>query len=149
MDSSGIVKRYIHGIGSVWVPSTTNPAVGNDIFTARVTSVEVVSAITRPTRGGTIPSADIATAIATFKNDWQNECQIVEVTEALINRAISLAETHGLRGYNAIQFAAACEIHNLCAAVGLPPPICGSADTELNAVAISERLMVDDPNSHP
>ena len=42
MDSSGIVKRYIHGIGSVWVPSTTNPAVGNDIFTARVTSVEVV-----------------------------------------------------------------------------------------------------------
>jgi len=89
-------------------PQYTNPAVGNDIFTARVTSVEIVSAITRCTRGGTIPSADAATAIATFKNDWQNECQIVEVTEALINRAISLAETHGLRGYNAIQFAVAC-----------------------------------------
>ena len=149
MDSSGIVKRYIHEIGSVWVLSITNPAVGNDIFTARVTSVEVVSAITRRTRGGRIPSADAATAIATFKNDWQNECQIVEVTEALINRAISLAETHSLRGYDAIQFAAACEIHNLCAAAGLPPPIFVSADTEPNAVAISEGLMVGDPNSHP
>ena len=30
-----------------------------------------------------------------------------------------------------------------------PPPIFGSADTELNAVAISEGLVVDDPNSHP
>ena len=143
MDSSGIVKRYIHEIGSVWVLSITNPAVGNDIFTARVTSVEVVSAITRRTRSGRIPSA--ATAIATFKNDWKNECQIVEVTEALINRAISLAETHSLRGYDAIQFAAACEIHNLCAAAGLSPPIF----TELNTVAISEGLMVGDPNSHP
>ena len=71
------------------------------------------------------------------------------MTETLINRAISLAETRGLRGCGAIQFAAACEIHNLCAAAGLPPPIFVSADTELNAVAISERLMVDDPNSHP
>ena len=120
MDSSGIVKHYIHEIGSVWGPSITNPAIGNDIFTARATCEEVVSAITRRTRGGRVPSAAAVTAIATFKNDWQNECQIVEVTEALINRAISLAETHGLRGYDTIQFAAACEIHNLCAAAGLP-----------------------------
>ena len=139
IDSSGIVKHYIHEIGSVWVPSITNPAIGNDIFTARATRVEVVAAITCRTRGGTIPSAYAATAIATFKNGWQ----IVEVTETLINRAISLVEIHGLRGCGAIQFAAACEIHNLCAAAGLPPPIF----TELNTVAISEGLMVDDPNS--
>ena len=150
MDSSGIVKHYIHEIGSVWGPSITNPAIGNDIFTARATCEEVVSAITRRTRGGRVPSAAAVTAIATFKNDWQNECQIIEVTEALINRAINLAETHGWRGYDTIQFAAACEIHNLCAAAGdFPPPIFVSADTELNAVVISERLMVDEPNSHP
>ena len=72
------------------------------------------------------------------------------MTESLIKSAISLAEIHGLRGYDTIQFAAACEIHNLCAAAGdFPPPIFVSADTELNAVVISERLMVDEPNSHP
>ena len=118
MDSSGIVKRHIHEIGSVWCLSITDPAVVNDIVTGRVTRAEVVLAITHRTRGGTITSADAA--IATFKNDWQNECQIVDVTKALINRAISLAEIHGLRGYDTIQFAAACEIHNLCAAAGLP-----------------------------
>ena len=149
MDSSSIVKRYIHEIGSAWVVSIAAPAIGNDIFTVSVTSVEVVSAITRRTRGGTIPSADAATAIATFKNDWQNEYQIVEVTEVLVNRAVSLAETHGLRGYDAIQLAAACEIHTLCVAAGLPPLIFVSADTRLNAAAISEGLMVDDPNSYP
>ena len=149
LDSSGIVKRYVHEVGSAWVVSITDPAIGNDIFTVRVTSVEVVSAITRRTRGGTISSSDAATAIATFKNDWQNEYQIVEVTEVLMNRAISLAETHGLRGYDAVQLAAACEIHNLCATAGLMPPIFVSADTELNAVAISAGLTVDDPNSHP
>ena len=42
MDSSGIVKRYIHEIGSVWVLSIPNPAVSNDIFTARVTSVDCI-----------------------------------------------------------------------------------------------------------
>jgi uncharacterized protein len=65
MDSSGAVKRYIHELGSVWVVSITAPAVGNEIFTVRITSVEVVAAITRRTRGGTIPSADAATAIGT------------------------------------------------------------------------------------
>jgi predicted nucleic acid-binding protein len=149
MDSSGIVKRYIHEIGSAWVVSITDPAIGNDIFTVRVTSVEVVSAIARRNRGGGIPSDDAATAIATFKNDWQNEYQIVEVTEALVNRAISLAETRGLRGYDAIQLAAACEIHDLCTLAGLPPLIFVSADTELNLAAISEGQMIDDPNSHP
>ena len=73
VDSSGIVTRHIHEISSVWYLSITNPAVGNDIVTGRVTSAEVVLAITRRTWGGKIPSVDAATAIATFKNDWQNE----------------------------------------------------------------------------
>ena len=73
VDSSGIVKRHIHEISSVWYLSITNPAVGNDIVTGRVTSAEVVLAITRRTRGGKITAVDAATAIATFKNDWQNE----------------------------------------------------------------------------
>ena len=148
MDSSGIVKRYVDEIGSAWVIDITNPEKSNEIYTVRMTCVEIVSAATRRTRDGTITSADATMAIATFKNDLQNEYQIVEVTEQLVNRAMNLAETHGLRGYDAVQLAAACEIQALCTASGLAPIVFVSADTNLNAAATAEGLSVEDPNAH-
>jgi len=99
-------------------------------------------------RGGTIDPADASYAIATFKNDLQNEYNIVEVTETLVNRAITLAETHGLRGYDAVQLAAAYEVNLLCTASGLLPLTFVSADTELTVAATTEGLTVDDPNLH-
>ena len=116
MDSSGIVKRYVDEIGSAWVIDITNPEKSNEIYTVRMTCVEIISAATRRTRDGTIAYADATMAIATFKDDVRNEYQIVEVTERLVNRAMNLAETHGLRGYDAVQLAAACEIQALCTA---------------------------------
>ncbi len=71
------------------------------------------------------------------------------MTETLLNRAMTLAETHGLRGYDAVQLAAACEINVFCAAHGLPPLTLVSADRELNTAATGEGLLVDDPNAHP
>jgi len=123
--------------------------VKNEVYVVRITGVEVVSALTRRARGGAIDLADASQAIATFKNDFQNEYHIVEVTEALVNRAITLAETHGLRGYDAVQLAAACEVNTLCIANGLPPLTFVSADTALNAAATAARLTVEDPNEHP
>jgi hypothetical protein len=51
-DSSAIVKRYVKEIGTPWVLSLVAPAAGNRIYVARITSVEVVSAVTRRQRGG-------------------------------------------------------------------------------------------------
>jgi predicted nucleic acid-binding protein len=149
IDSSGIVKRYANEVGSAWIVSITDPAVNNEIYVVRTTGVEVVSALTRLMRGGAIDPADAIHAIATFENDFQNEYNIVEVTETLVNSAIALAKKHGLRGYDAMQLAAACEIHALCTASGLPPLTFVSADTELNTAATVEGLAVDDPNLHP
>jgi hypothetical protein len=86
---------------------------------------------------------------ASFKRDFQNEYQTVEVSEGVVNRAIALAETHGLRGYDAMQLAAACEVNTLGRVSGLPPLTFVSADTVLNATAITEGLAVEDPNAHP
>ena len=149
MDSSCLVKRYVNEIGSGWVLSITDPIAENEIYTVRITGVEVVSAISRRKRDGTIIPADAAMVIATLKNDLLNEYQIIEVTEQLVNRAMTLAETYVLRGFDAVQLAAACEVQALCIASGIPPLSFLSADKGLNAAAIAEGLPVDDPNAHP
>lgn len=59
------------------------------------------------------------------------------------------AETHGLRGYDAVQLAAAIIMNNRLAALGMPPITLLSSDLELNSAADSEGLLVDDPNAHP
>ena len=149
MDSSCLVKRYVNEIGSGWVLSITDPVAGNEIYTVRITGVEIVSAISRRKRDGTIISADAAMVIATLKNDLLNEYQIIEVTEQLVNRAMTLAEAYGLRGFDAVQLSGACEVQALCIASGIPPLSFLSADRVLNDAAIAEGLSVDDPNAHP
>lgn len=87
--------------------------------------------------------------IVTLKNDLLNEYQIIEMTEQLVNRAMILAETYGLRGFDAVQLAGACEVQALCTESGIPSLSFLSADRVLNAAAIAEGLLVDDPNTHP
>lgn len=44
-DSSAVVKRYVHEMGTAWVLSVTAPTAGHFIYIAHITGVEVVSAI--------------------------------------------------------------------------------------------------------
>lgn len=74
---------------------------------------------------------------------------MVEVTETLATQAMRLAETHGLRGYDAIQLAAALAIQTLRVTQQLPAMTLVSADSELNAAATAEGLIVEDPHTHP
>jgi hypothetical protein len=57
-----------------------------------------------------------------------------------------LAETYGLRGYDAIQLAAGCTVNTLCIFSGLAPIVFVSADNELNVAASNEGLIVENPN---
>ena len=64
---------------------------------------------------------DAMAACTQFRSDLQTEYQVVEITDNSINSAMPLAEAHGLRGYDAVQLAAGCQINALCIASGLPP----------------------------
>ena len=55
-DASGIVERYLTEIGSGWVQGLTDPAAAHEILLTRITRVEIVAAITRRSRGGTVPA---------------------------------------------------------------------------------------------
>ena len=72
----------------------------------------------------------------------------VEITESLINEAANLARKYALRGYDAVQPAAALKTEKERLAIDLPPLTLLSADTDLNAAAVSEGLTIDNPNNH-
>lgn len=148
-DSSAATKRYLNETGSRWMKSlfTANPP--HRFFAVAMIGVEVVAAISRRARGGTISQADAAAFCTVFLADLRAEFRVVPVTDALLREAIRLAQRYSLRGYDAVQLAAANEVSRLRVTAGAAPIIFVSADHELNAAARSEGLAVDDPNAHP
>ena len=63
---------------------------------------------------------------------------MLEVTPALINRAMAVAETHGVRAYDAVQLAAAELIAAATRSVGATLTFV-SADIELNGSLLAWR----------
>jgi predicted nucleic acid-binding protein len=148
-DASGIVKRYLTEIGSGWVQGLTDPAAAHEVFLARITRIEIVAAITRRGRGGPVPATAAPAVLAQFRHDAAHQYTILEVTPALMADAERLAEIHGLRAYDAVQLAAAADLHRERLANGLSRPTLISADQDLNAAAVAEGIDVDDPTTHP
>ncbi len=148
-DSSAAAKRYLSEIGSDWIKGLFTADPPNNFFAVATIGVEVVAAITRRARGGAIPQADAVSISTLFLADLPANYRIVPVTDALLSEAIRLVQSYTLRGYDAIQLAAASEVGRLRVAAGLPPIYFVSADNELNTAARGEGLSVDDPNAHP
>jgi predicted nucleic acid-binding protein len=147
LDSSAIVKRYLTEIGSGWIRSLTAPISANNIFLARITGVEVVSALVRQNQPLLQPLLN--QNLSDFRSDLQNQFQLISINSAVLARAMILAETHRLRRYDAVQLAAAVEWHNVGKGVGITLLTFVSADARLNAAAMVEGLSVDNPLSHP
>jgi predicted nucleic acid-binding protein len=149
LDTSALVKRYVSEIGTSWVNSLLNPGAGNAIYLARIAGVELVAAITRRSQGGSISVTGAAAALAQFRLEFAGRFHIVALTPRLIAAAMTLAETHALRAYDAVQLAAALTVDFRRRSQGLPRLILVSADSELNAAALAEGVAVEDPNTHP
>ena len=66
------------------------------------------------------------------------------MSDVLIDHAAILARTHALRGYDAVQLAAALEVW-----AQIPTTVLISGDDDLNAAAVAEGMHVEDPNTHP
>jgi predicted nucleic acid-binding protein len=148
-DSSAIVKRYVNETGSNFVEDLADVTNGNVILLARITQVEVAAAIARRLKGGSIATADAQKALVAFQHDLTNSYFTVEITPLLSSRAMSLATKHALRGYDAVQLAAALEANDERIANELSPLTLVSADDELNTAAQAEGLTVENPNDYP
>ncbi len=148
-DTSGIVKRYVQETGTAWVQALADPITGSRLYLARIAAVEVVAAVTRRHHGGHLTAAETADILRQFRSDLTAEYRGVEITPALLTSAMNLAETHGLRAYDAVQLAAVTELNASRIASGLGPITLVSADRDLNSAALASGLAVEDPNLHP
>ncbi|MCP9493991.1 MAG: type II toxin-antitoxin system VapC family toxin [Pyrinomonadaceae bacterium MAG19_C2-C3] len=146
LDSSAVVKRYLIEAGSVWVRSLFAAASTEPLVIARITGAEVVAAITRRSRGGSIATADAAIALASFRQDIVAGFSFVEITFPLVASAMNLAEKHVLRGYDAVQLAALEASYVL--AQSQTTLVFIAADVQLLNAAQAEGLSIENPNNH-
>ena len=144
LDSSAVMKRYVQETGTVWVRALTASGTGNFFYLARITDVEVTAALARRRGQPGLSVVQAVAALRQFRRDFGQDYRVVEITIALLQRAAQLADTHALRGYDAVQLAVALDVHARDQALVLV-----SADAELNAAATAEGLRVEDPKTHP
>lgn len=148
-DTSALVKRYAQETGSQWVRRLTDPAATHDLYTVRITGPEMVAAVFRKVRMGHLSPLGATKLTNDFHLHWQQQYQIIELTVSVTDLAMTLAETHGLRGYDAVHLAAALTLHDLRQTMNLPSLILVSADLEQVQAALKEGLLVENPNDYP
>jgi predicted nucleic acid-binding protein len=149
LDSSALVKRYVQEDGTAWVRRLTRRTAGNRIYLARITPVEVTAAIARRRKGRMLTARKASSILHRFRQHLAGRYTLIDLTPALFDEAMRLANRHALRAYDAIQLAAALRIRQERRDAGFAPVTLISADQALNDAATAEGLAVDDPNSHP
>lgn len=104
LDSSALVKRYVHERGSREVDELVGAAEA--LGTLLVSRTEVVAALAKGARIGSISPDAAARARRRFEDEWDDLVRLA-LSETLAARAAELAWTHSLRGYDALHLAAA------------------------------------------
>lgn len=149
LDSSALVKRYVAETGTAWVQSITAPHAGNKLIIARITWVEVLSALARRQRESSLSSDNVFRAIRTFRYDLDTQYQVVELDRMLAETAGQLVGKHPLRAYDAVQLASALRVQPAFARAESTSLTFLTADDRLIAIAQAEALLTDNPNRHP
>jgi predicted nucleic acid-binding protein len=148
-DTSALVKRHVIEAGSPWVKSLVRPKAAHTLYIARITAVEVTSAITRRQHAGDLSAAQAGAILGHFRRQLTEYYRIIELTPALFAEAMLAARKHRLRAYDAVQLAVVLEVHRLQRDLGLGPVTLVPADRPLNTAAAAEGLAVEDPTTHP
>lgn len=104
LDASALVKRYVAEAGSRDVAAVIDDA--RIVSTAVISRAEVTAALAKAVRAGFATRRAAAAGLADFEADWPDLIRL-EVGEALVARAASVAWQQGLRGYDAVHLASA------------------------------------------
>ena len=127
-DTSALVKLYIVEAGSDAVK--TKVAEAEAVAVCRVAWAEAHAALSRRAREVPMDAPVIEQAKILLAQDWPRFV-VLEVDQALVERAGDYADTFALRGYDSIQLAAAFETGRIAQS-----PICFACfDDRLNKAA--------------
>jgi uncharacterized protein len=149
LDASAVVKRYSPETGTAWVRALTDPTVGHTMMLGDITLAEVAAAIAAKHRapgGLTVEERD--NAVALFLSHCITDYELIAVHRSIIDQAVNLTLHHKLRGYDAVQLAAALIANTALTAADLASLIFVTADADLVAAAAAEGLATENPNLH-
>jgi predicted nucleic acid-binding protein len=104
LDSSSLVKRYVEEPGWREVAEAVERA--DLVGTVTISRVEVAAALSKAVRLEALARDEAWKALRVFRGEWPDLVSL-QMTELLLSRAEALAWDHGLRGYDAVQLAAA------------------------------------------
>jgi uncharacterized protein len=149
LDSSALFKGYIPEIGTTWVQNLTAKASGNTLLISRITSVEILSAIARRQREGSLTVEQSQELRTIFQRHFTDQYEVIELTPGVIALAGELGTRQFLRAYDAVQLASAISV--LPTVTQLPENSLTflTADDRLLNAARLENLQADNPNLHP
>lgn len=148
-DTSALVKRYVTEIGSVWVQNLTDPLLGNALLIVRITWVEVLSALARRQREGSLTSTEVTDTIRLFRGELNSRYRVMEVDSIVLERAGELILQYPLRAYDAVQLASPLRLQSLFSQMTNIQLVFVSADDRALHIAQSEGLVTENPNSYP
>jgi len=148
-DASALVKRYVAEAGGSWIVALCDPSTGNRTATARVTKAEAAAAFAGKLRRGGLTGTDYAGVLQDLDHDFAHQYLLLEIDQALVDLAVNLTRRRRLRGYDAVQLAAALTLNNVLTQAKLPPLTFIAADDNLLQAAQDEGLLSDNPNRHP
>src|SRR5437588_11483345 len=145
LDSSAVVKRYFPEQGHRWIDALCNAAQGHEIYMAQPALVEVVAALCRREREGSITLAERDALIHVFRQDSKESYNIWPVTTDLYTSAGDLCRSHRLRAYDAVQLACTLALREYTLANHVSELIFVCADVSLLDIAGVEGLQVENP----
>jgi predicted nucleic acid-binding protein len=150
LDTSALLKRYVDEVGSDWLQRVLfAPAREIVIVATQLLVVEIISALNRRVREGTVTRHDCMRLSGRFRDDCLDSYQLVAPDDVIVDLACALLERHPLRAYDAMHLATALIINRWLVGRGEMSLTFLSADDRLNDAAAAEGLAVDNPNDHP
>jgi predicted nucleic acid-binding protein len=127
-DTSALLKLYILEVGSEHLRTLVQEA--DAVAVCRIAWAEAYAALSRRAREVPEDAAAIEQAKVALADDWLHFV-VLEIDQALVERAGEYADTFALRGYDSIQLAAAFEAGR----VSQTPIFFACYDTRLNKAA--------------
>ncbi|MCI0589130.1 MAG: type II toxin-antitoxin system VapC family toxin [Planctomycetes bacterium] len=104
LDTSALVKRYVHEPGSGEVLSLFAP--GSPSAVSRIAHLEAAGAFARRARSRALRHADLDPLLERLSRDME-ECRVVEVTPEVLDRTVRTVRDLPLRAHDALHLSSA------------------------------------------
>lgn len=148
LDTSALSKRYVEEVGTAWLIALLRSPDEHTFLTARITMVEIYSALARRRREGSVLPAHCDIARQAFTAHSSTDYAFIELDLDIIAQAQGLLWRHPLYAYDAVQLASALTVNRILLDAALPPLVFLCADDRLNKAASAEGLLIDNPHDH-